>query len=267
MITSVSNEKVKYAHSLKRRRIRYRERRFCAEGVRLVEDAWRAGIIPAFVFYEPGTMAASGGNMLIAEMQAAGVPCHQATGQVLQALSDTVTPQGIVAVLPMPDLKAARHSDLSLILDEVRDPGNLGAVLRVAAGAGVGQVWLAPGTVDPFNPKAVRAGMGAHFRVPLAWSEWEDIRHALGASQVWLADTDGERLYDEVDWVRPSALILGGEARGASEQAMHLATGRIRIHLAGGVESLNAAVAAGVKLFEAARQRRRSVEAVPLCPP
>ncbi len=258
MITSIANEKVRYARSLKRRRVRDRENRFCVEGVRLIEDAWRAGIFPAFVFYEPQALPAGTGGALIAEMQARGVPCYPVTPRVLKALSDTVTPQGIVAVLPMPEMKAAPRSDLLLVLDRVRDPGNLGAVLRVAAGAGVGQVWLAPETVDPFNPKAVRAGMGAHFRVPLARGDWDQIRNAVATSQVWLADAAGERLYDEVDWTQPSVLILGGEAEGASEQAARVATGRVRIPLAGGIESLNVAVAAGVILFEAVRQRRRA---------
>ncbi len=258
MITSLSNEKVKYARSLKRRRVRYREGRFCVEGVRLVEDAWRAGIVPAFVFYEPALRVTSSGAAVISELEAAGVPCYAAADHVLQALSDTVTPQGIVAVLPFPDMAAPPRSDLLLILDEIRDPGNLGAVLRVAAGAGVGQVWFTPGTSDPFNPKAVRAGMGAHFRVPLAWGSWERIRSAVAGSQVWLADAKGERLYDEVDWCRPSVLIVGGEARGAGAQATRLAAGSVRIPLAGDVESLNLAVAAGVILFEAVRQRRQA---------
>lgn len=258
MITSLANEKVKYARSLKRRRVRYREGRFCVEGVRLVEDAWRAGIVPAFVFYEPALRTTPFGDAVLSELEAAGVPCYAAANHVLQAISDTVTPQGIVAVVPFPDMAAPSRSDLFLILDEVRDPGNLGAVLRVAAGAGVGRVWLTPGTGDPFNPKAVRAAMGAHFRVPLAWGSWEQIRSVVAGSQVWLADVHGERGYDEVDWCQPSALIVGGEARGASEQALRLATGSVRIPLAGGVESLNLAVAAGVILFEAIRQRRWS---------
>jgi TrmH family RNA methyltransferase len=258
MITSLANEKVKYACSLKRRRVRYREGRFCVEGVRLVEDAWRAGIVPAFVFYEPSLRTMAGADAMLSEMEAASVPCYATAKHVLQALSDTVTPQGIVAVLPFPDMKVLPHSDLLLILDGVRDPGNLGALLRVAAGAGVDQVWFAPGTGDPFNPKAVRAAMGAHFRVPLAWGNWEQIRSAVANSQVWLADVKGERRYDEVDWCQPSVLIVGGEAHGAGEQAIRLAAGSVQIPLARGVESLNLAVAAGVILFEAVRQRRQS---------
>ncbi|MCD6290102.1 MAG: RNA methyltransferase, partial [Anaerolineae bacterium] len=120
------------------------------EGVRLVQDAWRAGIFPALVFYTPQSLRPSG-ERLIAEMAEANVPCLATTERVLSSISDTVTPQGIVAILPMPDMTIWRPADFSLILDRVSDPGNLGAVLRVAAGAGVEQVWLAPGTVDPFN--------------------------------------------------------------------------------------------------------------------
>ncbi len=256
MITSLANEKVKYVRSLKRRRVRYREGRFFVEGVRLVKDAWEAGITPAFVFYGPDLMDRPEVRTLLSAMQAAGVPCLAVSDRVLRAVSDTVTPQGIVAVLPMPEMRPPARSDLVLILDGVRDPGNLGAILRVAAGAGVGQVWMAPGTADPFSPKVVRAGMGAHFRLSLAWGTWEHIRRAVEGYRVWLADASGERLYDEVDWSLPSALIMGGEAAGAGEEAKRLAVGRVRIPLADGVESLNVAVATGVILFEAVRQRR-----------
>ncbi len=257
MITSLANDKVRYARSLGRRRTRYEEGRFCVEGLRLVADAWRAGIFPAFVFYAPDSLAATEGAALIDALSAAGVPCYAAASHVLQALSDTVTPQGIVAVLPLPSPQTAINPTLALILDEVRDPGNLGAILRVAAGAGVDQVWLGPGTVDPFNAKTLRAGMGAHFRVRLAWGTWKQIHDAIQGMTVWLAAGQGELRYDEVDWMRPSALIIGSEAHGASAAATSLAGGRIRIPLANDVESLNAAVAAGVILFEAARQRRQ----------
>jgi TrmH family RNA methyltransferase len=261
MITSLANDKVRYARSLGRRRTRYEEGRFCVEGLRLVADAWRAGIFPAFVFYAPELPAASEGAALIDALSAAGVPCYAAAEHVLQALSDTVTPQGIVAVLPLPTPQVTINPTLALVLDEVRDPGNLGAILRVAAGAGVDQVWLSPGTVDPFNAKTLRAGMGAHFRVRLAWGSWEQIRNALQGMAVWLATGQGELCYDEVDWTRPGALIIGSEAHGASANAVALADGRVRIPLANDVESLNAAVAAGVILFEAARQRRQRGQA------
>ncbi|MBC7225129.1 MAG: RNA methyltransferase, partial [Anaerolineae bacterium] len=115
---------------------------------------------------------------------------------------------------------------------------------------------LPPGTVDPTNPKVVRAAMGAHFRLPLRpRAAWDAIAERLSGRPTWLAAPQGGTPYDQVDWKAPSALIIGGEAEGASPEAEALATGRVHIPMAQGVESLNAAVAAAVLLFEARRQR------------
>jgi len=257
MITSLANEKVKYARSLRRRRQRRREGRFLVEGVRLLEEAVKAGMHPAFVFFQPERSTAPRVQALLDCLRAAGVSCLAASETVIRSLSETVTPQGIVAVVPQPRLPRAVSPSLVLVVDWLRDPGNLGTILRTAAAAGVDEVLLGPGTVDPYNPKVVRAGMGAHFRLPLASNlNWPQIAERLRGLAVWLADAQGERVYDAVDWRRPTALIVGGEAAGYSEEAAALAHGRLRVPMHGDVESLNAAVATAVILFEAARQRR-----------
>jgi TrmH family RNA methyltransferase len=145
---------------------------------------------------------------------------------------------------------------LILIIDRLRDPGNLGTILRSAEAAGAGLVCLAPGTVDPYNPKVVRGAMGAHFRLPLANPDWPAIANRVTGRAVWLADAAGDVTYDAVDWTQPSALVVGGETTGVGREASLLATGRVSIPMATGAESLNAAMAATVLLFEAARQRR-----------
>jgi TrmH family RNA methyltransferase len=174
----------------------------------------------------------------------------------MAACTGTKTPQGIVAVVPRLQLEAKRG--LVLILDGLRDPGNLGTILRSAEAAGVGQVILPPGTVDPYNPKVVRGAMGAHFRLPVTSMDWPAIAGRLAGRQIWLADASAETPYDTVDWGLAAGLIVGGEAAGAGESAMALATGRVGIPMAGGAESLNAAMAATVLLFEAAKQHRTS---------
>jgi TrmH family RNA methyltransferase len=174
----------------------------------------------------------------------------------MKAMADTVTPQGILAVVPFVELSPPSHPSLSLVVDRLRDPGNLGTILRSAHAAGVEQVILAPKTVDPYNPKVVRGAMGAHFRLPIKVLSWPEIADALAGVQILLADVQGEQAHYEVDWTRPSALIIGGEAYGASREAKQLATATIAIPMHGGAESLNAAVAVSVILFEAARQRR-----------
>ena len=256
MIISVANEKVKYVRSLYRRRVRYRERHFVIEGVRLVREAFRAGIVPALLFYGEGIGAIPSGRELLAEIQQRGdSPAFAVSERVMKALADTVSPQGVLAVVPFVELAPPAGPSLVLVIDRLRDPGNLGAILRSANAAGVEQVILAPKTVDPYNPKVVRGAMGAHFRLPILALSWPEIAEALTDVQVLLADVRAVRAYHEVDWTRPSALIIGGEAHGASREAKELAAATIAIPMHGGAESLNAAVAASVILFEAARQR------------
>lgn len=259
MITSVVNEKVKYVRSLYRRRVRYRERHFVIEGVRLVEEASRAGIVPALIFYSEGVNATPGGRELLAEIQKGGTPAFAASERVMKAMADTVSPQGVLAVVPFVELPPPSSPSLVLVVDRLRDPGNLGTILRSANAAGAEQVVLAPQTVDLYNPKVVRGAMGAHFRLPIEALSWPEIAEALGGVQILLADARGEQAYYQVDWTRPSALIIGGEAYGASREAKELATATIVIPMHGGTESLNAAVATSVILFEAVRQRRKAL--------
>lgn len=171
-------------------------------------------------------------------------------------MSDTETPQGILAVLPIPDLPDDAASGLTLLPDRIRDPGNLGTMLRTAWAAGVRRVLIPPGCVDPTNPKVVRAGMGAHFHLPLRRPSWDEIEAMTAGDRVWLAEAGMGTPYDEVDWRGAVTLIIGGEARGAGARAHRLAAGRhVYIPMAPGVESLNAAMATAVLLFEARRQR------------
>jgi TrmH family RNA methyltransferase len=177
---------------------------------------------------------------------------------VFDTLAETVTPQGVLALFPFPDLPI--HQDaipLVLLLDQIRDPGNLGTLLRSAVGAGVACVVLTSGSVDPFNPKVVRAGMGAHFRVPIRWLD-DDVRDWLVRfcpARV-VAEADAPVPYDSFDWTGGTALIIGSEATGATPAIRDLATTGVTIPLAGDLESLNAAIAGSIILFEAARQRR-----------
>jgi TrmH family RNA methyltransferase len=256
MITSAQNERVKYVRALARRRVRQREGRFVVEGTRLVDELERAGIRPALAFYSDAWAESPAGQRLLPLLRAADEGAWPVSETVMAACSDTQTPQGVLAVVPFIDLEP-RHG-LLLILDGIRDPGNLGTILRSAESAGVGQVLLAPGTVDLYNPKVVRGAMGAHLRLPVLSQDWPAIGKRAGARAVWLSDAEAETAYHAVDWTRPSALIVGGEASGAGQEAADLATGRVSIPMAGGADSLNAAMAATVILFEAARQRQLS---------
>ena len=257
MITSSQNEKARYLRALQdRRRFRQQEQRLVFEGVRLVEEAVLVGFAPVFAFYTEPLAADERGRSLLAALGALGVPSYAVSEAVLAACSDTETPQGVLAVLPIPTPASPPRPTLTLVVDGVRDPGNLGTMLRTALAAGVEQVVLAPGTVDVTSPKVVRAAMGAHLRLPTATLGWEAIAAAVRDCDVWLAAASGAQFYTAVDWTRPAALVVGSEAEGASAQGHCIANGLVSIPMAAGVESLNAAVAAAVIIFEAARQRR-----------
>lgn len=255
-ITSTRNDKVQLVRSLQsRRRTRRKEGLFVIEGIRLCQEAAKSQVAPEFVLYTPSIADDPRAAVLLDTWTEAGVPCCEVTDEVMETCSDTETPQGVLAVVPQPEGPRLEHPTLTLILDRLRDPGNLGTILRTALAAGVDQVLLAPGTVDATNPKVVRAGAGAHFRLPVVERGWDAIAQAVTGSQVYVAAAGEERTYTEVDWRKPVALVVGGEAFGASEEARVLAQGTVSIPMSSQVESLNAAIATAVILFEIRRQR------------
>ena len=181
--------------------------------------------------------------------------------EVIGALSETVTPQGVVAVVADPSvgLEALAAADLCLVLADVRDPGNAGTLVRTAAAAGAGAVVFPTGTVDPLHPKVVRSAAGALFRVPLVRGrDLEDVAAALrSAGTTLLGAAAGARhtMY-EADLTRPTAFVLGNESWGLPPPADAFVDARVSIPMPGPVESLNVSIAGAVLLFEAVRQRR-----------
>lgn len=260
MITSTGNDKVKYVRKLQgQKSLRHDDRRFVMEGVRLVEEVIRASIVPTFAFYTEDLANEARAKALLATLQALDSPCHLVSDSVMESCSDTVTPQGILVVLPFPEPTPPDPLTFGLVADRLRDPGNLGTLLRTALAAGVEQVLLVPETVDFSNPKVVRAAMGAHLHLPMTDADWGTIAQRTSGCEVWLAAAGGRKSYTDVDWTRSTALIVGSEAHGAGEEARSLARGRVSIPIQPMVESLNAAVAAAVILFEAVRQRRLQI--------
>lgn len=258
MITSPDNPKVKQARALLDAKGRREQGRCLIEGVRLIEEALRAGVSPALIFFVDQAQQSPRSAALLAAARAEGAALLEVSPAVFGTLSDTVASQGVIAVAPIPRVAVPPHATLILVLDKVRDPGNLGSILRSAEAAGASLVILAPGCVDPWNPKVVRSGMGAHFRLPLLpAASWDAVAGQIQDRPVWLAAAHRALPYDRVDWTAACALIIGSEAAGLSAEAEALGTGHVTIPMAGPVESLNAAMAATVLLFEAARQRRQ----------
>jgi len=261
MITSVQNPKVKWVRALQgESNARKEAGAFAIEGVRLVEEALAAGWEAQWVMYAEGL--GERGILLLEAFRAGGVAVDQVAPHVLRAISDTLTPQGILAVLSLSPLRLPNHLDFLFVPDQMRDPGNLGSMLRTAAAASVQAAILPPGTVDAFAPKVVRAGMGAHFRLPILNMDWDEISQLSTSAGLlcYLAEAADGLPYNQADFRHPLVLVVGGEAEGAGEEVQSLAPIRVQIPMPGGGDSLNAAVAAGVLLFEVVRQRSEASE-------
>lgn len=284
LLTSPDNDKARFVRNLFNKKDRYIARHFVAEGVRLVEEALKAKKPPLYVLYDPEALAKTeaGRSLLVTLIEM--VDDHKggiypATARIMESITDTVTPQGVVAAVPFQDWKAEQFAaaKLHIILDELQDPGNLGTILRSAGGAGSTAIWMTENTVDFYSPKVVRAGMGGHFRVPSAYGvRWPELTmrlEAAGVKQILLAESEAdegsgkrprktlsleEQSYFEVDWSKPTAVIIGNEAHGVGAEAWQAATGLVTIPMPGGAESLNASVAASLIIFEALRHRMQN---------
>lgn len=253
MITSSQNPKLKLARALIGRPKERREANaFVIEGIRLIEEAVTAGWKFQFALYSDGLNER--GQDLLKVLIAHRIDIEEVAGDLLQKVSDTETPQGILAVIEFTNLPIPDSLNFVLIPDQIRDPGNLGTLIRTAAATGVQAIFLPEETTDAFAPKVIRAGIGAHFCLPIHSMTWNEIRERTKDLQIYLADMDGKSCW-ESDLSKPLALIVGSEAEGASAEGRQLAMQKISIPMAGNVESLNAGVAGSVLMFEVVRQR------------
>ncbi len=225
------------------------------EGVRLVEEALARGWPARLVLYSEDI--SERGKSVVQGFVQKGVETCEVAASVLRAASDTEAPQGLLAALQAQALPLPDKLDFVFIPDSVRDPGNLGTMLRTAAATGVQAVLIPPGTVDPFSPKVLRSAMGAHFILPVLAQDWQSMKDLVRRYELYslLAAAGAATLYTRVNFCRPVAVIVGGEAEGASQEALLLADEFTQIPMSGQVESLNAAVAAAVLFYEVVRQR------------
>lgn len=183
--------------------------------------------------------------------------------EVLAKMSDTQTPQGILCLVKWPQYQLEelllRRDGVFVVLEDLQDPGNLGTIIRTGEGAGIAGVIMTRETVDIFNPKTIRATMGSIYRVPFVYVQ--DIAETVAKLKtagitVYAAHLKGEQYYDAFDYTGGSAFLIGNEGNGLKEQTANLADTYVKIPMAGQVESLNAAIATTLFMYEAARQRR-----------
>ena len=259
MISSTKNDQVKMVVELRKKaKARNEAGLFVAEGLRMVSElppdrAWRLYVSESFLK-----------NRENAGLLERFSRYEIVTDQVFSAMSDTQTPQGILALAKqyeyvLSDLLSAPGPAHLMILENLQDPGNLGTILRAGEGAGITGVIMSRDTVDIYNPKVVRSTMGSAFRVPFLYTD--DLPGTVrelkaGGIRLFAAHLEGRNNYEEEDYTGNTGFLIGNEGNGLTEELSAAADAWVKIPMAGKVESLNAAVAASILMFETARQRR-----------
>jgi TrmH family RNA methyltransferase len=254
MITSTTNPRVKWVRELQSRsRTRRANGLFVAEGVRWAEEFLAIDYPVRAVFHVEESEQRT--QEIVDRLRSAAAETVVVSDPVMRSMSDTESPQGLLVVAPQPRLRLPEPLHWVVLADRLSDPGNLGTLIRTTAAAGANALLLSEGSVDPWNPKVVRAAMGALLHLPLRLETVDALRKRLQGLTLWLAEPARGVPYTEADWRDPCALIVGSEAHGAQavwSEATHFHT---HIPMANASDSLNAAVAAAIILFEIRRQR------------
>lgn len=260
MITSTSNARVKELVQLqKKSKVRNEQGVFLVEGVKMYQEIPQEQLVKIYVSETFADKQKEEINRLKDRRKLEYLSDH-----VFQYVSDTKTPQGILCVVRqstycLEDILEAEDAHL-LVLDNLQDPGNLGTILRTAEGAGVTGIIISKESVDIYNPKVIRSTMGSIYRVPFVYVE--DLKEAIAKVKAhgiftYAAHLDGKNSYDKEDYTKKTAFLIGNEGNGLRKEIADLADTWIRIPMQGQVESLNAAIATSVLMFETARQRRK----------
>lgn len=261
MITSTSNGKVKRLVNLKKKRkARDEENVFLVEGSRMFREAPLQKLREIYV----SETFSKKERAVLDEMTAGSkTQAEILSDTVFAYVSDTKTPQGVLCVVEqmnhLPEQVFAGENPNLLVLDNLQDPGNLGTIIRAAEGSGVTGIVLSKDCVDVYNPKVIRSTMGSVYRMPFYYAE--DLLQAIdrmkeAGIKTYAAHLDGHTDYDQEDYKKPCAFFIGNEGNGLRDEVAAAADIYVKIPMSGQVESLNAAVAAAVLMFEVRRQRK-----------
>lgn len=256
--TALTRREERLLRALAERKHREAEGLFVAEGVRAVEDLAASPLELRFAAVSSSLEDTPRGAALRAALEGRGVPVRELGDRELKALAGTETPQGVLAVAAIPrrsldDLRPEGEPAVALVLDAVQDPGNFGTLVRTAEALGAFAVVALPGTVDPWNPKSVRAAMGSSFRLPVVPAGWEALAPWLERNGVALVVSEVGAPPLPEPRPRRAALVLGNEGAGVSAETLSRAAVRAGIPLRGRAESLNVAAAGAILLHELLR--------------
>lgn len=257
MIESKNNQQIRNLLKLKKQsKERKKQKVFLVEGIRMFQEVPKDRVVKAYAtksFFDKH------------EMLFAGVSYELVDDKIFKEISDTVTPQGVLAIVRQKQWKLDEILGISsqpclLILENIQDPGNLGTMIRTGEGAGVTGVIMSRDTVDIYNPKVIRSTMGSIYRVPFFYAEdLKEVMKELNEHKIhsYAARLDGENVYQS-NLKESCAFMIGNEGNGLSDDLSAMAERYIRIPMCGQVESLNAAIAATVLMYETMRQRQES---------
>lgn len=262
-ISSRENSIIRHSRKLKIKKYRQENKQFVIEGIRSVEEAVASG---AHVQYCLCSENLSGDRIesLQRTAQKKGIKIYMTVGDLIEEICDTETPQGIVAVVDRISYSLEQltaDSDFLVITDRIQDPGNLGTIIRTADAAGAGGVVLSEGTVDPYSPKVLRSTMGSVFHIPVV--SVPDICDAIDTMKergfsIYASSLEGSSPYYSEEYNGKVVIVIGNEASGVERSILLKADRLIKIPMPGGAESLNAAVAGGILMFEVIRKRLKA---------
>ncbi|SDW74160.1 RNA methyltransferase, TrmH family [Lachnospiraceae bacterium KHCPX20] len=274
MITSRDNPRVKHVKKLNRKaKSRRQEKLFVAEGERIISETPFSLLRELYVCdtYQKQEAVNRAHSRMQEKLEAVMEKAKEkgilevVTEDVFAEMSDTEHPQGVLAVIEQPSYQLKdlmTDAPLIMILEDIQDPGNLGTIFRTAEGAGVSGIIMSRGTVDLFSPKVVRSTMGSIYRMPFLVAEDlpEMIRSIKGEGvRLYAAHLEGKKYHDGFAYTGPSGFMIGNEGNGLSRELTDYADDLLRIPMGGQLESLNAAMAAGILMYEANRQRRKDL--------
>jgi len=266
LLTSAQNPLIKEVKALKDKKAREDMKLFFIEGTRFVEEALKENVEIVRIFFSEQLLHNSSGERIYTQASSLKIDMFSVSDKLFKEISDTENPQGILAVIkikPNNMEDVLKDNSFIVILDSIQDPGNVGTLIRTADAAGATGIIMSKGCVDLYNPKVLRSTMGSVFHIPVCFSDnLVDTLEALKARgiKVYASHLKGSRNYFDADMGYNTAIIVGNEAKGISDEVASHADVLVRIPMPGKAESLNASVAGSLLMYESVRQRAQGKE-------